>query len=114
VSADITVSVAGSERSVPAGTTAADLFAGDASVVVARVNGELVDLARVLADKDAVEPVTVDSEDGLNVLRHSSAHVLAQAVQQLHPDARDRRSRAAVSATTRLVPSSPTSRTSSS
>jgi len=88
VSADITVSVAGSERSVPAGTTAADLFAGDASVVVARVNGELVDLARVLADKDAVEPVTVDSEDGLNVLRHSSAHVLAQAVQQLHPDAR--------------------------
>jgi len=88
VSADITVSVAGSERPVPAGTTAAGLFAGDASVVVARVNGELVDLAQVLADKDAVEPVTVDSEDGLNVLRHSSAHVLAQAVQQLHPDAR--------------------------
>ena len=88
MSADISVSVAGSERSVPAGTTAADLFAGDASVVVARVNGELVDLARVLADNDAVEPVTVDSEDGLNVLRHSSAHVLAQAVQQLHPDAR--------------------------
>ena len=88
MSADITVSVAGSERSVPAGTTAADLFAGDASVVVARVNGELVDLTQVLADNDAVEPVTVDSEDGLNVLRHSSAHVLAQAVQQLHPDAR--------------------------
>jgi len=88
VSADITVSVAGSERSVPAGTTAADLFASDASVVVARVNGELVDLTQVLADNDAVEPVTVDSEDGLNVLRHSSAHVLAQAVQQLHPDAR--------------------------
>ncbi len=88
MSADITVSVAGSERSVPAGTTAADLFASDASVVVARVNGELVDLTQVLADNDAVEPVTVDSEDGLNVLRHSSAHVLAQAVQQLHPDAR--------------------------
>jgi threonyl-tRNA synthetase len=88
VSALITVSVAGSERSVAADTTAADLFADDKAVVVARVNDQLRDLAHVLADGDAVEPVTIDSEDGLAVLRHSAAHVLAQAVQEVNPSAR--------------------------
>jgi threonyl-tRNA synthetase len=88
MSAEITVHVAGSERAVPVTTTAADLFEGRREVVVARVNGELVDLAYVLSDGDTVEPVTIDSEDGLNVLRHSCAHVLAQAVQQVHPDAK--------------------------
>ena len=80
MSAQITVTVAGSERSVAEQTTAGDLFEGDRSVVVARVNGELRDLFRVLRDGDVVEPVTIDSEDGLAVLRHSTAHVLAQAV----------------------------------
>ena len=88
MSADISVSIAGDQRSVPAGTTAADLFADDRSVVVARVGGELRDLAHELADGDMVEPVTIDSEDGLAVLRHSTAHVLAQAVQQVNPDAK--------------------------
>jgi threonyl-tRNA synthetase len=92
VSAQITVSVAGSERSVPAGTTAAELFEdaarGPQAVVVARVGGELRDLSHVLSDGDVVEPVTIDSEDGLAVLRHSTAHVLAQAVQQVNPKAR--------------------------
>jgi threonyl-tRNA synthetase len=87
----ITVSVAGSERSVAPGTTAGDLFeerTGPRAVVVARVGGELRDLSHVLADGDVVEPVTIDSEDGLAVLRHSTAHVLAQAVQQINPKAR--------------------------
>jgi threonyl-tRNA synthetase len=87
----ITVSVAGDERSVAAGTTAGDLFeerTGAHAVVVARVGGELRDLSHELADGDVVEPVTIDSEDGLAVLRHSAAHVLAQAVQQLNPKAR--------------------------
>jgi len=88
VSADITVSVAGNERAVAAGTTAGQFFAGDRAVVVARVNGELVDLAHLLAEGDVVEPVTVESEDGLTVLRHSAAHVLAQAVQQVNPNAK--------------------------
>lgn len=88
VSADITVVIAGSERSVAAGTTAGDLFEGDKAVVVARVGGELRDLAHVLADGDVVEPVTIDSEDGLAVLRHSAAHVLAQAVQEINPKAK--------------------------
>ena len=87
-SADIFVSVAGSQRSVTAGTMAADLFADDKGTVVARVNGELRDLVHVLADGDIVEPVGLDSEDGLAVLRHSAAHVLAQAVQQINPKAK--------------------------
>jgi threonyl-tRNA synthetase len=88
VPAQITVNVAGSERSVPGQTTAADLFEGDKSVLVARVNGELRDLAHALADGDVVEPVTARDEDGLNVLRHSAAHVLAQAVQEVNPKAK--------------------------
>jgi threonyl-tRNA synthetase len=88
VPAQLTVSVAGNERSVEPGTTAGDLFADRREVVVARVNGELRDLDRPLAEGDVVEPVTVHEEDGLAVLRHSTAHVLAQAVQEVFPDAR--------------------------
>lgn len=75
-------------RAVTTGTTAAELFADDRSVVVARVNGELRDLAHPLSEGDLVEPVTIDSPDGLAVLRHSAAHVLAQAVQEIDPKAR--------------------------
>ncbi|GAA1467741.1 threonyl-tRNA synthetase [Microbacterium thalassium] len=59
----------------------------DRSVVAMRVNGELKDLAAVVDETDAVEPVTVDSADGLDILRHSTAHVLAQAVQRIKPQA---------------------------
>jgi len=88
VSSDITVVIAGSERAVATGTTAAELLAEDKGALVARVNGELRDLAHVVADGDVVEPVGVDSDEGLAVLRHSAAHVLAQAVQQINPKAR--------------------------
>lgn len=59
----------------------------DRSVVALRVNGELRDLATVVEETDAVEPITVDSPDGLAILRHSTAHVLAQAVQRINPQA---------------------------
>lgn len=59
----------------------------DRSVVALRVNGELKDLATVVDETDAVEPVTIDSPDGLAILRHSAAHVLAQAVQRINPQA---------------------------
>ncbi len=88
MSAQITVHVAGSERSVPEQTTAGAVFEGDRAVLVARVNGELRDLAHVLADGDVVEAVTAEEQDGLNVLRHSAAHVLAQAVQEINPAAK--------------------------
>ena len=60
----------------------------DRSVVAMRVNGELKDLAVTVTDEDTAEPVTIDSADGLSILRHSAAHVLAQAVQSINPDAK--------------------------
>ena len=69
-------------------TTAFDLVGGDRSVVVARINGELRDLSTEVSDTDVVEPVSVDSPEGLAVLRHSVAHVLAQAVQDTFPEAK--------------------------
>ncbi|MBU19559.1 MAG: threonine--tRNA ligase [Microbacterium sp.] len=59
----------------------------DRSVVALRVNGTLRDLATVVTAEDTVEPVTIDSADGLDILRHSTAHVLAQAVQRIRPQA---------------------------
>ncbi|MCU1446594.1 MAG: Threonine--tRNA ligase [Cryobacterium sp.] len=60
----------------------------DRSVVAMRVNGELRDLAATVTESDDVIPVTIDSPDGLSILRHSAAHVLAQAVQTVNPAAR--------------------------
>jgi len=67
--------------------TGFDLF-GDRSIVAMWVNGELKDLATTTTDADTVEPVSIDSPDGLNILRHSAAHVMAQAVQSINPDAK--------------------------
>ena len=78
----------GRERTVADDATGQDLVGDDRSVVVVRVDGELTDLDQPLPAGAVVEPVTVDSPDGLNVLRHSTAHVMAQAVQDLFPDAR--------------------------
>jgi threonyl-tRNA synthetase len=77
----------GSSTSVAIGTTGFELFQ-DKKVVAQRVNGELKDLAHPLSAGDRVEAVLIDSPDGLSILRHSTAHVLAQAVQKINPDAR--------------------------
>lgn len=84
----ITLIVDGEETKVTTGTTGAELFFERREVVVARVNGELKDLDQELPEGADIEGVTIDSPDGLNVLRHSTAHVMAQAVQQLRPDAK--------------------------
>ncbi|MEZ5095029.1 MAG: threonine--tRNA ligase [Nocardioides sp.] len=76
------------ERTVTTGTKAWELFADEPDVVAARVDGELRDLAHELADGAQVAAVALDSDDGRNILRHSTAHVLAQAVQQLFPEAK--------------------------
>jgi threonyl-tRNA synthetase len=89
---DIVVSVLDAdqraERAVTEGTRAWELFADDPEVIAARVGGQLSDLSRELADTDEVEGVRIDSEDGRAILRHSTAHVMAQAVQELFPDAK--------------------------
>ncbi|WP_426226055.1 threonine--tRNA ligase [Pseudarthrobacter sp. DSP2-3-2b1] len=84
----ITLIVDGEETKVTTGTTGAELFFERRDVVVARVNGELKDLDQELPEGAEIEAVTIGSPDGLNVLRHSTAHVMAQAVQQLRPDAK--------------------------
>ena len=80
--ASINITVDGVARSVESDQRPTHIFAEDKSIVVARVNGELRDLWSELKDGDAVEGVAISSPDGLSVLRHSTAHVLAQAVQQ--------------------------------
>jgi threonyl-tRNA synthetase len=88
--ASIRLTVDGSPYVAEAGRTAGEIFA-DAGIdaVVVRANEEaLHDLAWVPEDGDAIESVPIDSPEGLAVLRHSSAHVLAQAVQELFPEAR--------------------------
>ncbi|MBA3741906.1 MAG: threonine--tRNA ligase [Sporichthya sp.] len=85
VSISIIDGAAGAQRSVPAGTTAAELFAEDRAVIAARVNGAQRDLAHVLDAGDEVAGIRNDEPDGLAIVRHSAAHVLAQAVQELFP-----------------------------
>jgi threonyl-tRNA synthetase len=86
----ITVISAGerAERSVTTGTKAWELYADQPHVIAARVVGELKDLSYELVDGDEVEGVAIDSPDGHDILRHSTAHVMAQAVQELYPEAK--------------------------
>ena len=76
------------EREVTEGTKAWELFTDQPDVIAARVGGQLRDLAHELTGGEDVEGVAIDSEDGRAILRHSTAHVLAQAVQELFPDAK--------------------------
>ena len=86
--ATIAITVDGSARSVESDQRPTHIFAEDKTIVVARVNGELRDLWTELFDGDVVEGVSISSPDGLNVLRHSTAHVMAQAVQQVFAQTR--------------------------
>ena len=81
------VSCDGSSHDVEPGATGFDLFASK-TVVAMRVNGELKDLAHPVASGDTIFSVEVSSPDGLSILRHSTAHVLAQAVQSINPEAK--------------------------
>jgi threonyl-tRNA synthetase len=67
--------------------TGFDLYT-DRNIVAMRVDGELKDLAATVEDGSDVEPVTLESDDGLRILRHSAAHVAAQAVQSINPEAK--------------------------
>ena len=82
----ISIEVDGAALTVEADQRPTHIFADRPEVVVCKVNGELKDLWTELAAGDRVEGVTIDSPEGLAVLRHSTAHVLAQAVQEVFPD----------------------------
>jgi threonyl-tRNA synthetase len=83
---EVTVTVAGESRGLDSGATGLDLFGKDRSIVAMRVDGTLVDLATALSTGAVVEPVSTSDEDGIAVMRHSYAHVVAQAVQGLFSD----------------------------
>jgi threonyl-tRNA synthetase len=85
------ITLAGREHVVEAGTTAGQALSeadGGRQVVAARVNGELRDLASQVAEGDVVEPVGAGEPEGRAIVRHSTAHVMAQAVQDLFPEAK--------------------------
>ncbi len=86
MSAPIKVSINGKAQSIESDQRPSNLFASDTDVVVCRINGELRDLWSDLNEGDVIESVSINSPDGLNVLRHSTAHVLAQAVQEVFPE----------------------------
>jgi threonyl-tRNA synthetase len=83
---EISIKVDGVAQKIAADTRPTQIFAEDKSIVVCRINGELKDLWSELVDGDVVEGVSISSPDGLAVLRHSTAHVMAQAVQQTFPE----------------------------
>jgi threonyl-tRNA synthetase len=83
----LNVVVDGSAVAVDIGADGFKLFT-DRAIVAMRVNGELRDLAHKLSSGDNVEGVLISSDDGLDILRHSTAHVLAQAVQSINPEAK--------------------------
>jgi threonyl-tRNA synthetase len=85
----IALTIDGSPQTAEAGVTAGGVLReAGIDAVAARVNGELRDLAHVIAEGDEVSGVVAASPDGRAIIRHSTAHVLAQAVQELFPGTR--------------------------
>jgi threonyl-tRNA synthetase len=80
----VEIKLYGKTHQVSEGATGFDLFE-DRNIVALRVNGELKDLAHALSPSDQVEGIELGSPEGLSILRHSTAHLLAQAVQELFP-----------------------------
>ena len=86
MSSSITITVDGQSKQVEADQRPTHLFADNPKVVVAKINGEIRDLWTELKDGDQLEAIEIGSPEGLAVLRHSTAHVLAQAVQEVFPE----------------------------
>lgn len=84
----ISITVNNERKEVDASFTGVELFAEDKNIIAVRLNGELRDLYTSLHNGDTVESVALDSEDGIAIMRHSAAHVMAQAVQEIRPDAK--------------------------
>ncbi len=87
MSSEVIVTIGGERRSVPAGTLIGELLDGAQrrETVAARLDGRIVDLSRPITADARVEPIAAASPEGLEVIRHSTAHLMAQAVQSLFP-----------------------------
>ena len=83
----IDISVDGSKLAVALGSDGFKLFT-DKKIVAMRVNDQLKDLASQVSENDIVEGIHISSQDGLSILRHSTAHVAAQALQSINPNAK--------------------------
>jgi threonyl-tRNA synthetase len=84
----ISVTVDGSAVTIDSEQRPTQIFAENKEIVVCKINGVLMDLWSDLKDGDVVEGISISSSEGLSVLRHSTAHVMAQAVQQVFPGTR--------------------------
>lgn len=84
----ISITINGHDREVEATKTGVDIFFDDKNIVAVRLNGEPRDLDTALHDGDTVEPIALDSDEGIAIMRHSATHVMAQAVQEIRPDAK--------------------------
>ena len=84
----ISIPISGEAKGVAADLAGGELFADDKTIIAVRLNGEPRDLYTPLHDGDALEPIALDSEDGVAIMRHSATHVMAQAVQEIRPDAK--------------------------
>jgi threonyl-tRNA synthetase len=84
----ISVTVDGTAVTIDSEQRPTQIFAENKEIVVCKVNGVLMDLWTDLTEGDVVEGVSISSPEGLAVLRHSTAHVMAQAVQQVFPGTR--------------------------
>ena len=84
----ISITVDGAQVRIDSEQRPTQIFAENKEIVVCKINGVLMDLWTDLKDGDAVEGISISSPEGLSVLRHSTAHVMAQAVQQVFPGTR--------------------------
>ena len=84
----ISIHVDGKQISIEADQRPTHIFADNKEIVVCKVNGQLKDLWTELSEGDVIEGVSISSPDGLAVLRHSTAHVMAQAVQEVYANTR--------------------------
>src|SRR5437016_3019838 len=86
----VTLTLDGSSRTVARGTPVREVLLDGKprrDIVAARVNGRIVDLSRPIEADATIEPIAADSPEGVEVIRHSTAHLMAMAVQALYPGA---------------------------
>ncbi|MDU6660783.1 MAG: threonine--tRNA ligase [Actinomyces sp.] len=83
---ELTATIDGNIEQIDEGTTGATWYSSNRRVIAMNVNGAPTDLTAKIPNGAEVSAITLDSQEGLQILRHSATHVLAQAVQDVFPD----------------------------